>query len=149
MRWAIGLLVVCAGLSAPAGAWEKDAREMPGNPGQPCAMHEQGQIGVSFNNVMVTKVETIGTDMDRKIDEVIALAKQAGISKIEVQSYSYNVYPVSSGYALAPGVAIPYQYNGSVSYAIDPLAKGPELMALLSAKGYSANLNVNAYRECQ
>ena len=64
--------------------------------------------------------------MDRKIDEVIALAKQAGIKKIEVQSYNYNVYPVSSGYAPAPGVAIPYQYNGSVSFAIDPLAKGPE-----------------------
>jgi hypothetical protein len=149
MRLAIGVLAVCTSLSAPAGAWDKEARSMPGNPGQSCAMQEQGQIGVSFNNVMVTDLKTLGAEMDRKIDEVIALGKQSGIQKIEVMSYNYNVYPVSGGYSTAPGVAIPYQYNGSVSFVIDPLAKGPDLMALLSGKGYSANLNVNAYRQCQ
>jgi hypothetical protein len=149
MSRAIGVFVVCALLAGSAAAWDKDARAMPGNPGQKCAMHEQGQIGVNFNNVMVTDLKALGAEMDRKIDEVIALAKQSGIKTIEVQSYNYNVYPVSSGYPSAPGVAIPYQYNGSVSFAIDPLAKGPDLMALLSGKGYSANLNVNAYRQCQ
>jgi uncharacterized protein YggE len=149
MRLAIGVLVVCASLSAPVGAWEKDARPMPGNPGQSCAMQEQGQIGVNFNNVMVTDLKALGAEMDRKIDEVIALAKQSGIQKIEVMSYNYNVYPVSSGYPTAPGVAMPYQYNGSVSFTIDSLAKGPDLMALLSGKGYAATLNVNAYRQCQ
>ena len=78
-----------------------------------------------------------------------ALAKQTGIQKIEVQSYNYNVYPVSSGSPTAPGSPVPYQYNGSVSFSIDSLAKGPDLMAVLSDKGYSANLNVNAYRQCQ
>jgi hypothetical protein len=149
MRLAVGVLVVCTSLSVSAGAWEKDARPMPGNPGQSCAMHEQGQIGVNFNNVMVPDLKALGAEMDRKIDDVIALAKQSGIQKIEVMSYNYNVYPVSAGYPTAAGVAIPYQYNGSVSFVIDPLAKGPDLMALLSAKGYSANLSVNAYRQCQ
>ena len=50
-----------------------------GNPGQNCAMQEQGQVGVNFNNVMVTDLK--GSEMDRKIDEVIALAKQSGIKR--------------------------------------------------------------------
>jgi uncharacterized protein YggE len=149
MRLEIGIFVACAALAGSAAAWDKDAREMPGNPGQRCAMQEQGQIAVSFNNVMVTDLKALGSEMDRKIDDLIALAKQAGIQKIEVQSYNYNVYPVSSGYAPTPGVAIPYQYNSSVSFTIEPLAKGPDLMALLSGKGYASNLNVNAYRQCQ
>jgi uncharacterized protein YggE len=98
---------------------------------------------------MITDLKSLGTEMDRRIDQVIALAKQSGVQRIDVQSYNYNVYPVSTGYAPTPGVAVPYQYNGSVTFAIEPLAKGPELMAALSAKGYSANLNVNAYRQCQ
>ena len=149
MRFEIGIFVVCAALAGSAAAWDRDARAMPGNPGQLCAMQEQGQLGVSFNNVMVTDLKTLGSQMDRKIDDVIALAKQAGIQKIDVQSYNYNVYPVSGGMAATPGVAMPYQYNGSVSFSIEPLANGPDLMALLSGKGYAANLNVNAYRQCQ
>ena len=94
---------------APAHAWEKGAVAMPGNPGQTCAMHETGQVGVSFNNVMVTKLDRIGAEMDEKIDEMIALAKQSGIAKIEVQSYSYNVYPVSSGYPAGASVPVPVQ----------------------------------------
>ena len=144
------LWVVCALLaSGPAAAWDKGARAMPGNPGQSCAMQEQGQIGVNFNNVVVTDLKALGREMDRRIDELIALAKQSGVQRIEVQSYNYNVYPVTSGYPPAPGTAIPYQYNGSVSFVIEPLAKGPDLMAALSEKGYAANLNVNAYRQCQ
>jgi hypothetical protein len=110
-------------------------------------MQETGQVGVSFNNVMVAKLERIGAEMDHKIDEVLALAKQAQLTKIEVQSYSYNVYPVSSGFP--PGANLPYQYSGNVSFSVEPCAKASELMSMLAAKGYSANLNVNAYRQCQ
>src|SRR5262245_127389 len=122
------LLVLCTLLAGPAAAWDKDARAMPGNPGQQCTMQEQGQVGVTFNNVLITDLKVLGSQMDRRIDEVIALAKQSGIETIEVQSYNYNVYPVSNGYPTAPGVAVPYQYNGSVSFAITPLGKGPDFM---------------------
>src|SRR4030095_5418732 len=98
---------------------------------------------------MVTKLDRIGADMDQKIGEVTALAKQSGIAKIEVQSYSYNVYPVSSGMPAAPGVTIPYQYSGNVAFAVEPCAKAPALMSLLASRGYTANLSVNAYRQCQ
>lgn len=145
-RW-IFVLAVGMTFAGPVRAWEKGAVAMPGNPNQTCAMQETGQVGVSFNNVLVTKLDRIGAEMDQKIDEIAALAKQSGLAKIEVQSYSYNVYPVSSGYPA--GANVPYQYNGSVSFAVEPCAKASALMSLLASKGYAATLNVNAYRQCQ
>ena len=147
MRSWIGVVVVAVMFAGPARGWEKGAVAMPGNPGQTCAMQETGQVGVSWNNVMVAKLDRVGAEMDKRIDEVISLAKQSGLAKIEVQSYSYNVYPVSSG--LPAGANVPYQYSGNVSLAVEPCAKASDLMSLLASKGYSANLNVNAYRQCQ
>ena len=118
-------------------------------PAQKCAFTETGQVGVNFNNVLVTKLDRIGAELDAKIAEISGLAKQAGIAKIDVQSYNYNIYPVSSGSPNVPGQAIPYQYNGSVMFAVEPSAKASALMSMLAAKGYSANLNVSAYRQCQ
>ena len=137
--------VIAVVFAAGASAWEKG--QVSTSNGQSCTMQETGQVGVSFNNVMVAKLERIGAEMDQKIDEVLALSKQAQLTKIEVQSYSYNVYPVSSGFP--PGANLPYQYSGNVSFLVEPCAKASELMSLLAAKGYSANLNVNAYRQCQ
>jgi len=141
----IAVLVIAVFCAAGAAAWEK-GRVSTAN-GQNCTMQETGQVGVSFNNMMVAKLERIGAEMDQKIDEVLALAKQAQLKKVEVQSYSYNVYPVSSG--LPASANLPYQYSGNVSFLVEPCAKASELMSLLAAKGYSANLNVNAYRQCQ
>ena len=147
MRSWLGILAIAMALAGSARAWEKGAVAMPGNPGQTCAMQETGQVGVSFNNVIVAKLDRIGADMDAKIDEISALARQSGLAKIEVQSYNYNVYPVSNG--LPAGASVPYQYTGSVNFAVEPCAKAAALMSLLASKGYSANLNVNAYRQCQ
>jgi hypothetical protein len=142
--WVLAIGMTCSG---QARAWEKGAVAMPGSPGQTCAMQETGQVGISFNNVMVAKLDRIGTEMDGKIDEITALAKQSGIAKIEVQSYSYNVYPVANGFPA--GASVPYQYNGNVSFVVEPCAKASALMSLLASKGYAATLNVNAYRQCQ
>jgi len=142
------LLVIALSLAVEAAAWDKRAVAMPGNPGQTCAMQETGQVGVSFNNVWVAKLDGIGREMDQRIDDVIALAKQAEIAKIEVQSYNYNVYPASSG-GSPGGAATPYQYSGSVTFSVEPCSRASELMSLLASKGYAANLNVSAYRQCQ
>src|SRR5262245_12917937 len=120
----VSSLVFCLSFAAPAGAWERSAVAMPGvASGQTCGMVETGQVGVNFNNLMVTDVSKVGAELDGKIDEIIALARKAGIEKIEVQSYSYNVYPVSNGYPIPAGTPVPYQYNGSVSFAITPCEK--------------------------
>ena len=137
---AIGVVSATAAL-----AWERGP--VAAANGQNCTMQETGQVGVTFNNVMVAKLDRIAAEMDHKIDEVLTLAKQAQLTKVEVQSYSYNVYPVSSG--LPAGSSVPYQYNGNVSFAVEPCTKASELMSLLAAKGYTANLNVSAYRQCQ
>ena len=139
------VIVIAVFFAAGASAWEKGPVSTAN--GQSCAMQETGQVGVSFNNVTVAKVDRIGAEMDQRIDEVLALAKQAQLTKIEVQSYSYNAYPVSS--SSLPSANVPYQYSGSVSFSVEPCAKASELMSLLAAKGYSANMNVNAYRQCQ
>ncbi len=147
MREWVGVLAIGAALAGPVAAWEKGAVAMPGNPEKTCAMQETGQVGVNWSNGMVTKLDRVGAEMDKRIDEVIALARQSGIEKVEVQSYNYNVYPVSSG--LPAGPDVPYQFSGNVSLAVEPCAKASALMSLLAAKGYSASLNVNAYRQCQ
>ena len=144
MMRALAAFVMVVSCAAAAAAWERGPSSAAN--GQTCTMQETGQVGVSWNNVMIAKLDRIGASMDAKIDEVLALAKQAQLKKIEVQSYSYNVYPVSNG---VPGPDLPYQYSGNVSFAVEPCAKASDLMALLAAKGYSANLNVNAYRQCQ
>ena len=149
MRRGCLVLAIAAACASAAAAEDRRAIAQPSSGGQTCAFQETGQVGVNFNNVMVTKLERVGAELDAKIAEISSLAKQSGIAKIDVQSYSYNVYPVSSGYPNAPGQAIPYQYNGSVSFAVEPSAKAPALMSLLADKGYSANLNVSAYRQCQ
>ncbi len=149
MRDWIWILAVCISWAPPAAAWDKRATNMSGNAGQTCAMQENAQVGVNFSNVVVTDLKKVGSEMDRKIDELIALAKQSGLQKIEVQSYSYNIYAVSSGVPMPAGVPIPYQYSGNVSFAVEPCEKASGLMSLLADKGYSASLNVNAYRQCQ
>ena len=136
--------VTAAAWAAAASAWERGPVTTNG---QKCTMQETAQVGVSWNNAVIAKLGKVGAEMDKKIDEVLALAKQAQLSKIEVQSYSYNVYPVSGGFSA--GANLPYQYSGNVSFMVEPCAKASDLMALLAAKGYSANLNVNAYRQCQ
>ena len=141
----LAVLGIAVFAAASASAWERGAVSTAN--GQKCTMQETGQVGISFNNVMVTKLDRIASEMDQKIDELLALAKQAQLTKIEVQSYSYNVYPVSTG--SPPSANVPYQYSGNVSFSVEPCAKASELMSLLAAKGYSANLNVNAYRQCQ
>ena len=141
----ISALVISVFVAEVASAWEKGPVSTAN--GESCAMQDAAQVGVSFNNVMVVKLDRIGAEMDQKIDEVLGIAKQAQLTKIEVQSYNYNVYPVSGGLPASANQS--YQYNGSVSFAVEPGAKASALMSLLAAKGYSANLNVNAYRQCQ
>src|SRR5262245_37791850 len=131
MRSWIWIFALGLAFARPARAWEKGPVAMPGNPGQTCAMQETGQVGVNFNNLIVAKLDGIGAELDQKIDDITALAKQSGVTKIEVQSYSYNVYPVSSGFPIGAGIAVPYQYSGNVSFAVEPCAKASALMSLL------------------
>ena len=145
MMRTVAVLGMIVSWAAAASAWEKGPVAVSN--GQNCTMQETGNVGVTFNNVMVAKLDRIAAEMDQKIDEVLALAKQAKLTKVEVQSYSYNVYPVSSG--MPAGASVPYQYNGNVNFAVEPCARASELMSMLAAKGYTANLNVNAYRQCQ
>jgi hypothetical protein len=115
--------VIAGGLAAGASAWEKG--QVSTSNGQSCTMQETGQVGVSFNKRDVAKLERIGAEMDQKIDEVLALAKQAQLKKVEVQSYSYNVYPVSSG--LPASANLPYHYSGNVSFLVEPCRRRPSL----------------------
>ena len=149
MRSILFVLALTAVWIAPAAAEDRRKFTQPTRGGQTCALSETSQVGVNFNNVMVTKLDRVGAELDGKIQEISALEKQAQLTKIEVQSYSYNVYPVSSGHPNVTGQAVPYQYSGSVSFAVEPSDKAPALMSLLASKGYSANLNVSAYRQCQ
>jgi hypothetical protein len=55
MRSWIGAVVLCGIWASAAHAWDKGAVAMPGNANQSCAIQQTGQVGVSFNNVLVTK----------------------------------------------------------------------------------------------
>ena len=80
MRQWSRILVIGMAFAGQARAWEKGAVAMPGNPGQSCAMQETGQVGVSFNNVLVAKLDRIGAELDQKIDEIFARVVKEGLA---------------------------------------------------------------------
>jgi uncharacterized protein YggE len=119
---------------------------------QQCVMTETAQVMISLNNTDVALAEAPAV-FNKKIESIVALGKEAGVENPKIQSYNYNVYNNSGGGCCegdcgdgAPGH---YRYNGSVTFNVEPVAKAAGFADLLSKNGYSANLNVNAYSQCQ
>ena len=119
---------------------------------QQCAMTEMAQVMVNLNNTDVALAEAPAI-FDKKIESITTLGKEAGVENLRIQSYNYNVYNNSGGGCCegdcGEGSPGPYRYNGSVTFNVEPIAKAAGFADLLSKNGYSANLNVNAYSQCQ
>lgn len=136
--------VLAAFLAVVAGVAHADAKMVAvSSPyAQKCTMNETASVSISFSN-MAVDLKQMHSVMDQKISDTKALAVQAGVETADLQSYNYNVY--SSG----SGQAIQYQSSGNINYNVSPGAKAPDFAALLIEKGYTASLNVNAYKQCQ
>lgn len=115
-----------------------------------CPMIDQSQVNINFNS-RYSDLNQIKELMDNKIKEVEAMAKQAGIEKIVLQSMNYNIY-ANDRNAYTDIVDEEnkriYQLNGNISFNIEPADNALELMEMLINKGYFGGLNVNKYRRC-
>jgi uncharacterized protein YggE len=112
-----------------------------------CTMQDTGQVSITFNSTE-SDLTKIAPMMDQKTKEVEALAKESGIDKLDFQSSNYSIYTNNNG-SCGASSSNTYQYNGSVSFNITPAAKATDFMVLLTQKGYSANVNVSSYKQCQ
>lgn len=115
-----------------------------------CQMEETAQISLSIAGTEAD-IKKIKPAIDQKAAEIKAVAAEAKISEVDLQSSNYNVYPNNSGGSPcnSAGGTASHQYNANFSFDVKPAEAAPELAALLTAKGYNASLNVNAYKKCQ
>lgn len=114
--------------------------------GMACAMTETAQISVNWNGGSAS-IKDVRGKFDERMKKIEALAKEAGIEKLELQNQSYNINTNNNGYGDISG----YQYNGSASYTVTPAEKAPDLLELLTKNKIQSSLNVNMYKSgsCQ
>lgn len=121
-------------------------------PGQPCAMTEQAYINISFNQMNVDLAD-LPSVFNKKVEAARTVGKDMGIEKIEIENYSYNIYNNGKeGQCCGDDCVGPdaggYQGNGNVNLSVVPSERAQEYTAALIKKGYTVNLNVNAYKQC-
>lgn len=133
---------VFLGVAFPAFA-EKVAAKRMSEPytanGQTCKMVETVSISLSFSNIPVS-LDAVKSNVDERLAEIDALAKDVGIKELIIQNMNYNIYSNNGG---------GYLLNGSFSLQIDNADLAAALMKALSGKAYVPNLSVNSYRQCQ
>lgn len=114
-------------------------------------MKEDAYINISFNNLAVD-VNDVKSVLDKKINEVLALAEAAQIKKPTIQNYNYNVYSSGGGATCCEGGGCAgggsYQANGNVNFQLSSTSDASKFAEVLMKKGYQANLNVSSYRNC-
>jgi uncharacterized protein YggE len=138
MRFRTGPLLVAAACLAVGAPTLARTQVVGGNRGCPI---ENAQVSVSFSG-MDTNVAAARSKMDAKIAEIKAEAQEQGFVKLVMQSHNYNISTVYSG---ANGGEPRFQYNGSISFSLQPADKAVDFMELLAKKGYQANVNVNSF----
>jgi hypothetical protein len=114
---------------------------------QTCEMIENVQVYVNFNNQEHADPKTASDKMDQYIEDIANLAKQAGVTKLEIQSYNYSLNNNSGG--CGSDSQQNYQFYGNINYSISPESAASTFMGLIEENNFKANLNVNAYRQCQ
>lgn len=119
--------------------------------GSNCTLKETVTMSINFNNNKIDMAQ-VKTLFDGKIEEIKALSTQAGITKLNISSMNYSLYPQSGSYdQWSPEPPkVEFQFNGSLSMTFEPADKATTFLELLTQKRYQANLSYNAYKEnCQ
>jgi uncharacterized protein YggE len=154
-------IVVVLMLSVCMPAQADEARAVAAKPapagGAPdCPMHDDTTVNVSFNNNNEKDISVVKALVDRKTAEVQAIAKEAGVTSLDLQSMNYSINANgnnSGGCSASEDSAAPanmnYQVYGNLNFKIQPADKGTAFLEMLVKKGFNANLNVNTYKQCQ
>jgi hypothetical protein len=129
---AVITLVVCAAAVPVATGAQAITR--------PTCPVENAQVNVTFSG-MDTDVTAARAKLDAKMAEIKGLAQEQQFTELVVQSHNYSI---STGYAGA-GAEARYQYNGNISFRLQPAEKALDFMQLLAKKGYQTSINVNSY----
>jgi hypothetical protein len=114
---------------------------------QKCRMVSNGTINVNFNEITadISKVEST---LDEKVKAIEALAPEAGVKKLEMQSMNYNANSRNNGGGCGESGDTGFQANGNVNFNVKPSSAAPAFAAQLAKKGYNSSFNVNKYRQC-
>jgi hypothetical protein len=80
--------------------------------------------------------------LDAKMAEIKSLAQEQPFTKLVVQSHNYSI---SSAFNGGTNGEAHFQYNATISFAIQPSDRAVDFMQLLAKKGYQTNVNVNSY----
>ena len=140
-------VVLIGTLSSGVFASEKIARSiMTDANGKECSMVETANVGVNFNNIE-TELKESRSYIDKKVDDISAIALGLGIEDLEINSLNYNIYSNNSGGCNASNNG--YRLNGNISFKMSNSEKAAELMEALNEKNYNVNFNMNAYRQCR
>lgn len=107
-------------------------------PGIGC-MTETASININYNSVE-SDVSVIKEKVKTKAAEIEKLFKDAGLSKVEMQSTNYSISPTYGNTNTA------FNYSGSMNFNLQPSDKATDLLAELIKKGYQASVNVSSYR---
>jgi hypothetical protein len=87
--------------------------------------------------------------LDAKFEEVKSLAAMQNFEKYYVQSNNYSINAGHQRHLRMDENSAPseFRYHGVISFSILPADKAAQFMAVLSQKGYQANINVSSYRD--
>ncbi len=131
---AVIILATCFGTTVPIAASAQMGVK------RACPV-ENAQVSVSFSGTD-SNVTVARSKLDAKMAEVKSLAQEQQFTKLVVQSHNYNISTVYNG---GTNGEAHFQYNATISFAIQPSEKAVDFMQLLAKKGYQTNVNVNSY----
>lgn len=112
-----------------------------GEPASDCKVTETVSLNLQFQG-MAAKASDVQLEATRVEEAAIAIAKDLEVKKILVQSQNFSVNN-QSGYSTNN-----YQYNGNISFLIEPYNEALKLMDRLQQQNYRLSLNVNKYNHC-
>lgn len=104
-------------------------------------------VNVNFNTTE-TDIAKVKTVVDSKTAEAEALAKEAGLTEIELQSSNYSIN-VNSNSGNCTDATRTFQVYGGFNYKVKPADKAPDFVVKLAEKGYNSSLSTSSSRQCQ
>ncbi len=151
MKKMVFAAILCLIMTVPAWAEDKVAvarTSASGGKAQECPMRKDNSVNINFN-ANETDISKLSAMMDAKANEVKTIAKDSGVTEIEMQNMNYSVNTSGGGGNCNQGEAPKiYQVYGNLSFKFQPEEKAAGFLAALDKAGYNFSMNSSMYRQC-